>query len=176
MMKLKVILKNIKKKHSLINISENNKNLINNKIISTTDIKNKITNESKLQNTNSNSKVKFFLNNNFLSSNIRKNSKNIKEQKLTKIEKSFRKIKRIDLICDFRLKFKKNTYLSYLIETREKIISEENLINHHLYLKKIKTIISDLMDINNIKKTKYIENTIDFENYKKLTTNLNNEE
>ena len=71
------------------------------------------------------------------------------------------------------MKFKKNTYLSYLIETREKIISEENLINHHLYLKKIKTIISDLMDINNIKKTKYIENTFDFGSYKKLTTNLN---
>ncbi len=180
MMKLKDILKNI----SLINISENSKNLTKNKIISSTDIKNKRIFDSKLQNTidkkspklyetNSNSKIKFFLNNNFLSSNIRKNSKHIIEQKLTKIEKSFRKIKRIDLICDFRLKFKKNTYLSYLIETRQKIISEENLINHHLYLKKIKTIISDLMDINNIKKTKYLENTFDFGSYKKLTTNLN---
>jgi hypothetical protein len=177
-------IKKYKKNNSLINISENNKNLTKNKIISSTDIKNKRTYNSKLQNTiakkssklnetNSNSKVKFFLNNNFLNSNIRKNSKYIIGHTLTKIEKSFRKIRRIDLICDFRLKFKKNTYLSYLIETREKIISEENLINHHLYLKKIKTIISDLMDINNIKKTKYIENTFDFGSYKKLTTNLN---
>ena len=177
MMKLKNIIK-YKKNNSLINISENNKN----KIISSTDIKNKRTYNSKLQNTiakkspklnetNTNSKVKFFLNNNFL--NSRKNSKHIIGQTLTKIEKSFRKIKRIDLICDFRLKFKKNTYLSYLIETREKIISEENLINHHLYLKKIKTIISDLLDMNNIKKTNYIENTFDFGSYKKLTTNLN---
>ena len=174
-------IKKYKKNHSLINISENNNK---NKIISLTDIKNKRTFDSKLQNTiakkspklnktNTNSKVKFFLNNNFINSNIRKNSKQIIGQTLTKIEKSFRKIKRIDLICDFRLKFKKNTYLSYLIETREKIISEENLINHHLYLKKIKTIISDLMDINNIKKTKYLENTFDFGSYKKLTTNLN---
>jgi hypothetical protein len=140
-------IKKYKKNNSLINISENNKN----KIISSTDIKNKRTYNSKLQNTiakkspklnetNANSKVKFFLNNNFLNSNIKKNSKHKIEQKLTKIEKSFRKIKRIDLICDFRLKFKKNTYLSYLIETREKIISEENLINQYLNLKKIKII------------------------------------
>ena len=178
-------IKKYKKKNSLINISENNKNLTKNKIISSTDIKNKRTYNSKLQNTiakkssklnetNSNSKVKFFLNNNFLNSNIRKNSKYIIGHTLTKIEKSFRKIRRIDLICDFRLKFNKNTYLSYLIETRQKIISEENLINHHLYLKKIKTIISDLMDINNIKKTNYIENTFDFRSYKKLISNLNN--
>ena len=74
------------------------------------------------------------------------------------------------------MKFNKNTYLSYLIETRQKIISEENLINHHLYLKKIKTIISDLLDMNNIKKTNYIENTFDFRSYKKLISNLNNME
>ena len=72
------------------------------------------------------------------------------------------------------MKFKKNTYLSYLIETRQKILSEENLIKHHLYLKKIKTIISDLMDINNIKKTKYIENSIDLGSYKNLISNINN--
>ena len=30
------------------------------------------------------------------------------------------------------------------------------------------------MDINNIKKIKYIENSIDLGRYKKLTTNLNN--
>ena len=111
-------IKKYKKNHSLININENNKNLTKNKIISSTDNKNKRTYNSKLQNTiakkspklnetNSNSKVKFFLNNNFLNLNMRKNSKHKIGQTLTKIEKSFRKIKRIDLICDFRLKFKK---------------------------------------------------------------------
>ena len=176
-----------KKNHSLIiNLSKKNspKNLPKNKvIISMVNINKKRTFDSKLQNTvqkksskyfdtNPNSKNKF-LYNNFMNLNLEKNNTdNIIAHSLTKIEKSFRKIKRIELICDFRLKFKKNTYLSYLIETRQKIISEENLINHHLYLKKIRTIISDLMDRNNNKKINNKENSIEFGSYHKLISNI----
>ena len=79
------------------------------------------------------------------------NLKNLNTDKLkiintiTKIEQSYRKIKRFELLCGFRLKFKKNTYLSFLFNKREKIVSEENLIKFHITIKKLKDIIVNVM-------------------------------
>ena len=79
------------------------------------------------------------------------NLKNLNTDKLkiintiTKIEQSYRKIKRFELLCGFRLKFKKNNYLSFLFKKREKIISEENLIKFHITIKKLKNIIVNVM-------------------------------
>ena len=79
------------------------------------------------------------------------NLKNLNTDKLkiintiTKIEQSYRKIKRFELLCGFRLKFKKNTYLSFLFNKREKIVSEENLIKFHITIKKLKDIIVNVI-------------------------------
>ena len=57
-------------------------------------------------------------------------------------------------------------YLEYLIKTREKIISEENLINQYLNLKKIKIILVNLININ--KNNKLKENSFEFPSNNKL--------
>ena len=109
---------------------------------------------TKTPETNPNSGIKF-LNNNYITFNEQKSNINT-SRVITKIEKSFQKINRFDFICDFRFKFKQNQYLDYLIKTREKIISEENLINQYLNIKKIRIILVNLIFFIN-KTNKYKE-------------------
>ena len=71
---------------------------------------------------------------------------------ITKIEQSFRKINRIELLCGFSFKIMKNNYLSFLIKEREKILSEENLLKHHITIKKLKDILITIIN------TKYKKN------------------
>ena len=120
---------------------------------------------TKISETNLNSGFKI-LNNNYINYNYQGQKSNITNKTLTKIEKTFQKINRFDFICDFRFKFKKNEYLEYLIKTREKIISEENLINQYINLKKIKIILVNLININ--KNNKLKENSFEFPSNNKL--------
>jgi hypothetical protein len=122
------------KKESFINSP---KLKINNYLMSPTN------NKMKIKSLETNSEFNLIQNNN--------NNKNLTTDKLkvintiTKIEQSYRKIKRFELLCGFRLKFKKNNYLSFLFKKREKIISEENLIKFHITIKKLKNIIVNVM-------------------------------
>ena len=115
---------------------------------------------TKISENNPNSGFKI-LNNNYINYNYNEQKSNITNRTITKIEKTFQKINRFDFICDFRFKFKKNKYLDYLIKTREKIISEENLINQYLNLKKIKIILVNLIIYIN-KNNKLKENSFEF--------------
>jgi hypothetical protein len=90
---------------------------------------------------------------------------------ITKIERSFRKIKRIELLCGFRLKYKKNNYISYLINKREKILSEENLIKQYILLKKLKEIMINVILVK-YKNYKDEKSLIELDNNNKLKTLL----
>ena len=54
------------------------------------------------------------------------------------MKKYYKKIKQIDLIFNENFKCNKNKYISYLINQREKIISEEMMIKNYLIIKKLK--------------------------------------
>jgi hypothetical protein len=90
---------------------------------------------------------------------------------ITKIERSFRKIKRFELLCGFGLKFKKNNYISFLINKREKILSEENLIKQYILLKKLKEIIINIILVK-YKNFKDEKSLIELDNNNKLKTLL----
>ena len=90
---------------------------------------------------------------------------------ITKIESSFRKIKRFELLCGFGLKFKKNNYISFLINKREKILSEENLIKQYILLKKLKEIIINVILVK-YKNFKDEKSLIELDNNNKLKTLL----
>ena len=90
---------------------------------------------------------------------------------ITKIESSFRKIKRFELLCGFGLKLKKNNYISFLINKREKILSEENLIKQYILLKKLKEIIINIILVK-YKNFKDEKSLIELDNNNKLKTLL----
>ena len=54
------------------------------------------------------------------------------------MEKSYKKINRYELLFNVKLKCNKNKYIFYLINQREKIISEEMMIKNYLTIKKLK--------------------------------------
>ena len=56
----------------------------------------------------------------------------------TSMEKSYKKINRYELLFNVKLKCNKNKYIFYLINQREKIISEEMMIKNYLTIKKLK--------------------------------------
>ena len=105
--------------------------------------------KSKTKTLESNTNSDFNLTQNNNNNLIKKlNNENLKIiNTITKIEQSFRKISRIELLCGFSFKIMKNNYLSFLIKEREKILSEENLLKHHITLKKLKDIL--IIIINN---------------------------
>ena len=115
---------------------------------------------------------------NLIQNNTNNNLKNINTEKfkiintITKIEQSFRKIKRFELLFGFRMKCMKNNYLSFLINKREKIISEENLIKYYITLKKIKEIIVNVMLVK-YKNYNDRRSIIELDNKNKLKTLLN---
>ena len=79
------------------------------------------------------------VNSNRLSPRKPRCSKKSKISKIqTSMEKSYKKINRYELLFNVKLKCNKNKYISYLINQREKIISEEMMIKNYLTIKKIK--------------------------------------
>ena len=91
---------------------------------------------------------------------------------ITKIEQSFRKISRIELLCGFSFKIMKNNYLTFLIKEREKIISEENLFKHHITLKKLKGILINIINIK-YKNYKNRKSLFELDSNNQLKTVLN---
>ena len=68
---------------------------------------------------------------------------------LTKIEKSFQEVKWTDLIFNVKLKCNENKYIKYLVEQRERIISEEMLLKNYLQIKKLREAIVGVAENNN---------------------------
>jgi len=130
--------------------------------------------KSKTKTLESNTNSEFNLTQNKNNNLIKKlNDENLKIiNTITKIEQSYRKISRIELLCGFSFKIMKNNYLSFLIKEREKIISEENLLKHHITLKKMKDILINIINIK-YKNYKNRKSLFELDSNNQLKTVLN---
>ena len=67
----------------------------------------------------------------------------------TKIEKSYQEVKWSELIFNVKLKCNENKYIKYLVEQRERIISEEMMLKNYLQIKKLREAIVGIAENNN---------------------------
>ena len=81
----------------------------------------------------------------------------------TKIEKSYQEVKWSDLIFNVKLKCNENKYIKYLVEQRERIISEEMMLKNYLQIKKLREAIVGIADNNNMNNGKEESLLINFE-------------
>jgi hypothetical protein len=78
--------------------------------------------------------------------------KNTLNQRSTKLEKKWKKIKWTQLFCRFRQSCLMSKYVSFIQHKREDIISEEMIIKYYLAIKKIKDFLIsnyEIFDTNN---------------------------
>ena len=90
--------------------------------------------------------------NNITKINKRKNSLN---NRSTKLEKKWKKIKWNELFCRFRQTCLMSKYVNFIQQKREDIISEEMIIKYYLAIKKIKDYLISNFEMNSKKNNNY---------------------